>query len=207
MPKIVDQPGRRREVIDATFQVISRVGLDGATLRAIAEEAGFTTGVIGHYFGSKQDLFAAALRASTEDSYQRISRAVGSSKGLRAVRAAVAEVLPDDPYVAREWAVWLCYWGRSVGTDPLVKHHRMLYEEWHTLLTKYLVQAVELGELGGRLKPEDGADCIISVLYGIAVQTTINGMTAQDQHRQIAMALASLVSASAPDGRTPPVSA
>lgn len=206
MPKVVDQPRRRREVIDAAFQVISQVGLEGATLRAIAEQAGFTTGVIGHYFRSKEDLLAAALRASTEDTYQRIARAVGSSEGLDAVRAAVVEVLPDNPHVAREWAVWLCYWGRSVGADPLVKHHRMLYEEWHTLLTKFLINAAERGELGSQLTPEDAADCIISVLYGIAVQTTINGMTPEQQHRQFANALDSLITASAPEGHTSHVS-
>ena len=62
MPKIVDQPRRRREVIEATFQVISQVGLEGATLRAIAEQAGFSTGVIGHYFSSKHDLLALIHR-------------------------------------------------------------------------------------------------------------------------------------------------
>ncbi|HKP42736.1 TetR/AcrR family transcriptional regulator [Mycobacterium sp.] len=203
MPKIVDQPRRRREVIDAAFQVISQAGLEGATLRAIAEQAGFTTGVIGHYFSNKEDLLAAALRASTEDTYKRISRAVGSTEGLRAVRAAVAEVLPDNPHVAREWAVWLCYWGRSVGADPLVRHHRMLYQEWHTLLTGFLLQAVELGEVGDQLNPEEAADCIISVLYGIAVQTMINGMTPEQQHRQFTNALDSVLAAYAPEGPTP----
>ena len=39
MPKIVDWDERRDEILSATWRVIARDGIDGATIRAIAKEA------------------------------------------------------------------------------------------------------------------------------------------------------------------------
>ena len=50
MPKVVDHDERREDVAEAAWRVIGRDGLEGATLREISREAGFTTGVIQHYF-------------------------------------------------------------------------------------------------------------------------------------------------------------
>jgi AcrR family transcriptional regulator len=59
MPKIVDYDQRRRDLVQATLRLIVRQGLDGATMRDIATEAGFANGVVKTYFGSKADLLAA----------------------------------------------------------------------------------------------------------------------------------------------------
>lgn len=192
MPKIVDHERRRIEILHAAFRVIARVGFDGATLRAIAEEGGFSTGVLGYYFRNKEELLEAGMRRTTEDAYERINKQAGSVKGLRAVRAAVAEVLPDDPQLALEWAVWLSLWGRSIGADPLVKEHRLRYEEWHGLLSKLFAQAIELGEIRAGLTANTCADLVISTLYGIGVQTVINGMRPGRQRRLIDLTLRSL---------------
>jgi len=51
---------RRSELIDATLRVIATDGVKGATVRAIAEEAAVTQGLIRYYFRSKDELIIAA---------------------------------------------------------------------------------------------------------------------------------------------------
>ena len=192
MPKIVDPEQRRTAIIHAAYRVIARAGFEGATLRSIAEEAGFTTGVIGHYFHNKDDVLKASLQRTVEDAFRRIARATESKQGLNAVRAAVIEILPDDPQLAIEWAVFVSFWGRSIGSDALIKQHRMRYDEWQGLLSTLFAQAIDLGEVRDDLNPADCADLVVSTLYGIGVHTIINGMRPKKQRVMVDLLLTSL---------------
>ncbi len=53
---------RRQALIEATLALVSEGGARAATVRAIAERAGVTAGLIRHYFQSKDQLVAAAYR-------------------------------------------------------------------------------------------------------------------------------------------------
>ena len=61
MPKIVDWDERRDEILSATWRVIARDGITGATIRAIAKEANCSRGILGHYFDDKADILGSAL--------------------------------------------------------------------------------------------------------------------------------------------------
>ncbi|MHC5718782.1 MAG: TetR family transcriptional regulator, partial [Nostoc sp.] len=52
---------RRIEVTKAAWRVIVREGLDRASMRAIAQELGSSTGVVTHYFRDKEELTLFAL--------------------------------------------------------------------------------------------------------------------------------------------------
>src|SRR3954451_14174885 len=55
--------GRAREqILDAARRRFGAHGFAGATLRAIAADAGVDVALVSYYFGSKRDLFLAALR-------------------------------------------------------------------------------------------------------------------------------------------------
>lgn len=62
-----DGPSTRRRILDAALKAFASYGFDGVSLRTIAEEAGVNHQLIGHHFGSKQDLWDAALDARVED--------------------------------------------------------------------------------------------------------------------------------------------
>jgi TetR/AcrR family transcriptional regulator len=55
---------RRRLIVDAARRVFEMSGLEGASIRAIAQAAGCTTGAIYPLFRSKEEIFAAALGES-----------------------------------------------------------------------------------------------------------------------------------------------
>lgn len=54
-------PDTRGAVLDAARQRFATHGYDGATIRAIAADAGVDPALVMHYFGSKDRLFAASL--------------------------------------------------------------------------------------------------------------------------------------------------
>lgn len=51
----------REQILAAAATVFGDLGYDGATIRLIAERAGVDSALVHHYFGSKADLFAAAI--------------------------------------------------------------------------------------------------------------------------------------------------
>lgn len=51
----------RERIITAAVDEFGEHGYDGATIRAIAARAGVDSALVHHYFGTKADLFAAAI--------------------------------------------------------------------------------------------------------------------------------------------------
>ena len=76
MPKVVDVEQRRAELAAAVARVIARSGIEGATMRQVAAEAGWTTGTLVHYFTNKRELLQFTLCESLEQRRaQRFDRA------------------------------------------------------------------------------------------------------------------------------------
>lgn len=121
MPKIVDPERRRADVVDALFRVVRRAGLEGASLRNVADEAGLAIGSVRHYFDSHDALLAFALDAMVERVSDRLLARVavvlpeieeGRLAGDAARDATVdmlAELLPLDEDRRDEAVVWLAF--------------------------------------------------------------------------------------------------
>src|ERR1700692_2346778 len=62
MPKIVDHAKRREEIAHVACKVVASHGFEQGTMARIARAAGYTTGMVAHYYESKQDIILAALR-------------------------------------------------------------------------------------------------------------------------------------------------
>lgn len=54
-------PQTQQAILDAARARFSRAGYRGATIRSIASDAGVDPALVHHYFGTKRDLFTAAL--------------------------------------------------------------------------------------------------------------------------------------------------
>jgi TetR/AcrR family transcriptional regulator, transcriptional repressor of bet genes len=58
----IGEERRREALIDAVLDLVAEGGPQAATVRAIADRAGVTAGLIRHYFQTKEDLTRAAYR-------------------------------------------------------------------------------------------------------------------------------------------------
>lgn len=56
-----DHDAKRRELLRAGIKVIAEVGYPGASLRKVAQEAGYTTGAIIYYFADKEAMVMAII--------------------------------------------------------------------------------------------------------------------------------------------------
>jgi AcrR family transcriptional regulator len=173
MPKVVDRTERREEVLEATWRVMARVGIDGVSIREIAKEAGYSTGVIAHYFKNKQDVLLSALRLVNSQEIARVARSTAGLRGLAAVRAAVRQVLPISEERKVEMRVWMGYWGRAVGDEGLAELERQSYGEWRTLLSRHFEEALADAEVAADLDCAGEAVRAAALVDGLSIQAML----------------------------------
>lgn len=114
MAKVDKKEVRRQEIVAAAQAVAARDGAEGATLRAIAAEAGMAANAVLYYFGSHAEIIAAAVRASSGRFLEKLAESVD----------------PDMSPTARLAAVMSA--GTTAGLDDDVS--RILYEYWPHML-------------------------------------------------------------------------
>jgi AcrR family transcriptional regulator len=67
VPRSERRQHTEQRILDAARELFSRSGYDRTTIRAVAAEADVDPALVMHYFGSKEDLFAAAIHVELEE--------------------------------------------------------------------------------------------------------------------------------------------
>ncbi len=166
MPKIVDHDERRREVLSAARRVIVRDGIDAATTRAIAKEAGYSNGVLAHYFADKDEILLSALRHSHQRIRERLTGKVEGASGLAALRELLLDNLPLDAERTQESRLEVSFWSRSLASERLAGVQRAEADELRAAVRELLGQARAAGELRGD-HPDDGLDDLAEHLLAL----------------------------------------
>ena len=117
MPKIVDHAQRRDEIALVACRVVAEHGFDRASMVRIARAAGYSTGMLAHYFDTKQDIIIAALRLILRRIDERLRQPATARPDLLAL---LTEALPLDEHRRTECAFWATFWGQ-VSTDKRLK--------------------------------------------------------------------------------------
>ena len=173
MPKVVDHDERREQVMGATLAVVARSGLEGATMRAIADEAGCSTGLVTHYFANRGELIVGVLRHVHQRSAQRMAAHLDGTTAGEALDAIVLEALPLDDERRLEWQVWLAFWGAAVGDPALAVEHRRRYTEWRAAMTALLTRAVAEGDARDDLNVRSESTRLIALIDGLGLEATL----------------------------------
>lgn len=127
---------RREALIAAALDLIAAGGPQAATVRAIADRAGVTPGLIRHYFRSKEDLVREAYRAmmtAMSDDNAAVLQAPHPSAEARLAAFVAAALRPPvmDPHRMGLWAGFI----HQVRGDPdMAAVHAETYLGYRDLL-------------------------------------------------------------------------
>ena len=134
------EENRRSALIAATQELVAEGGPEAATVRAIAERAGVTPGLIRHYFQSKDELNRAAYRSLMDGMTAKGSDAiegVGAAPEERLVAFIAASLRPPvlDAGAVVLWAGYM----HKVRSDPeLMAVHEAAYLAYRDTLQKLI---------------------------------------------------------------------
>lgn len=125
MPRQRDVGAQRELLSNAVWQVLAEAGLPGLTLRAVAERAGCTTGLVMHAFPTKQALLLHARDLLYERTAIRADAAEAAAASaydaLVAVLGCAADLTQGHHEESR---VWVGFLAAALADDDLAERHR-----------------------------------------------------------------------------------
>jgi AcrR family transcriptional regulator len=173
VPKIVDHDERRLELVDATWRIIARQGLEGATMREIAMEAGFANGALKLYFPTKDTLLEFAFSHVFNRTNQRIAEAIPGQSGLAALRAFCLEVLPLDQERINEARIVIPFWQKAVNDPRKARIYQQSMDEWLTTIRRYLQEARDAGDVSTAVDDTSLAGQLLKMLLGAQIEAAL----------------------------------
>ncbi len=140
MPKIVDHDKRRDEIALVACRVVAHYGFDQATIVRIAREAGYTTGMVAHYFDTKQDIIVAALRLLMRRIEERLNPDTARTP-VPDLLTLLSEALPIDETRYNECAFWIAFWGQVPADRRLRAINAWLHRAYLRLFERCLARS------------------------------------------------------------------
>jgi AcrR family transcriptional regulator len=149
-----DPPGARKRILDAAARVFATEGPAGARIDVIAAEAGVNKRMLYHYFGAKQDLFAAV-----------VDDRLGSGLDL----PGAARLLSDGAPLAL-MDLRLMVWAAIAGVESGTEHAA----GWQPLLAELAQE-----QHAGRLRDDVDPGLIALVLLAVSALPDLLGVQAK----------------------------
>jgi AcrR family transcriptional regulator len=189
----VDPVERRQDLVEAVLRVIRRDGLEQASVRNVAREAGLSMGSLRHYFVSQSELMVFAFRTVIDRIEARLAMLAPEPDPRRRAERVLAELLPLDDDRRAENEVWLAFTSRAM-VDPML---RALRDEGYDAL-QHGCRAILADLSAAGLAPADTqaeAERLHAWLDGLAVHAamrpdihTAESLTAAITHQLDALA-------------------
>ncbi len=137
MPKIVDHAQRRDEIALIACRVVAAHGFGRASMVRIAREAGYTTGMLAHYFDNKQEIIIAALRLILRRIDERLGRPAAGAAPPDLLELLL-EALPIDAQRHIECSFWITFWGQITADKRLKRINAWVHHEYMRLFERCL---------------------------------------------------------------------
>jgi AcrR family transcriptional regulator len=172
--KTMSYSDRRLEVTEATWRVIIREGLDRASMRAIAQELGCTTGVLTHYFRDKDELTLFVLERVFENLFRDMKACTEGLHGIERFEQMIFAALPFELSGGQGWQIWIAFLGYAIGREKLIQEHRKRYELLHQFICKEFTDLQTTKLIREDIDLTLEANALIALVDGIGTGFVIN---------------------------------
>ncbi|MCW2983001.1 MAG: transcriptional regulator [Conexibacter sp.] len=174
MPKDVDHDERREELLEAVWRVVARDGLERATIRVIAQETGWSTGVLAHYFADKDEILVSALKLAYDRIATRWAVKLEGLTGIRALHELVLDNLPLDDQRELETKFLMSYWSRAIRDGDGVPRPERRGPQLIDLLSDLVREGQEAGEIRRDDPAPDVAERLLALIDGFSLHTLLD---------------------------------
>jgi AcrR family transcriptional regulator len=174
-----DEDGRRRAILEATWQLIAERGYHAVRVADIARVCGTSTGTVHYYFPGKDDVLTEALKYCVEQAFARHSTELQRLDDARERLLRLIDLqLPRPGRVRDEWSIWMQYWAEATVRPEFRPVHNDFYLRWR----ETIVRTIQRGQRQGVFADVDAEDVALrftALVDGMAIQvlTGTPGMT------------------------------
>ncbi|MDX1592970.1 MAG: TetR/AcrR family transcriptional regulator [Gammaproteobacteria bacterium] len=158
-------------MLDAAVALIGARGTAGTTLKEVGEQAGYSRGLAGYRFGSKEGLFRFVVRAVGESWLQELTAVTRGKVGLAAISAALdahRRFLSEAPeHVRAFYVLWFEAVGPGSGARAVIER---VHERRRRDVLAWIGGGVDAGEIDPGVDAEALADHFCGAIVGIVYQ-------------------------------------
>jgi AcrR family transcriptional regulator len=164
------QQQRRSEteqrVLTAAMALIAERGSRAVSLAEVGRLAGYSSGIVSHHFGGKQQLLAAVVKHA-----QLFDVPVTGSCGLDQLSSLMSTYLTTFRERAPAPQAFLLLWSEAVASDPVLAPLFAERDAWFRgLLASYVRSGIDDGSIRTDAAPEAVAVSVLGLLRGIGMQ-------------------------------------
>jgi AcrR family transcriptional regulator len=188
----VDPEQRRAELAAAVWRVARRSGVDALSVRSVGEEAGWTSGIVQHYFPNKSALLRYAFELVQQRTIERIREIGASVSAEEVLEAIMLTLLPLEEETTAESEVWFAFLGLAVGTPELRQAAERGTRSIVTAMSEQVRRARAAGRVSDSLMDEEVALDLLAFVDGLNVQALFrrDGLDADDLRSRVRRHLA-----------------
>jgi AcrR family transcriptional regulator len=172
----------RNELLDAAERVFAREGLAGASVEAIAEEAGYSHGAIYSNFKSKEDLFFVLVEeridARLARVYQTAERELSrGEEPLEAARRFVSMLQQERAAVL----LLVDFWNQAVRSPNAAAKFAERHVRLRAIIGRVIEGLVHNSGLELTLPRDQAATAVIALTNGFAIERLADPEAAPDE--------------------------
>jgi AcrR family transcriptional regulator len=173
----IDSDARRRELAEALWRVVLREGIEAASVRKVAAEAGVSKGSLRHVFPSQSALLTFAMQLVIEEVTRRVAVVDPSGDARDVVERRLQSLLVLDPETRAVFEVWLAFAARARVDRRL----RPLRDETHAQVRSLCRESVEMlrahGETRRDVDVREESERLHALIDGLAMHATLDPET------------------------------
>ncbi|MEU5757382.1 TetR/AcrR family transcriptional regulator [Nocardia sp. NPDC047648] len=158
---------KREEILEAALEIVARVGYSRTTVRELAEAVGLSQTGLLHYFGSKEQLFAAIL-ARRDEADRAAFATPATPPDLPAALLGLIRHNAEVPGLVELYTRFSAEATRS--GHPAHEYFRDRYRTVRDALTRAVADLRESGRLPADLDPGRFAVIASALLDGLQTQ-------------------------------------
>lgn len=174
MPRIVKHEERRRQICDVLLDIVSESGIAGATIRAVAERSGWSTGVIGHYFRGRQDLLLGGLRRAAEILAEHNTRVLATLEGLQALEQILEGSVPLDRRRLALSRIFFFFFVEAMRDEELRAEVETYLIGWRKAVARAIRRAQESGDLPASINRREMAKDLVGLVDGLSMHALVD---------------------------------
>ena len=124
-----EQMDRQTRILDAAMDLLSRHGISGVSMRAVAREAGVALGLVNYYYDDKTTLIRAALRRVDEHDVALVAPDPSLAPDEQ-LRAALRRVAGADLLTTRYLSLRLHLWALAQADEDYAQINAAAFDRY-----------------------------------------------------------------------------
>ncbi|WP_422769484.1 TetR/AcrR family transcriptional regulator [Plantactinospora sp. WMMC1484] len=174
MPRRADHLARRRQLADALLRLAASQGLEAVSLRHVAAEAGVSTGMVQHYFRTKDEMMLFALDVVMRNAEERIGAVIAAAgrtlTPAELVRTLMIEILPLDETRRREGHVILAFLAYAAVKPQIADGLHRDADQMRSFVADQIRATQATAATAPRIDPAHAATTLLALVDGLGIQ-------------------------------------